>query len=298
MIVQAYIVDSINDVRQFKRNRLLSFDYELIIRSTGVRYQWSPYSQVDDNDYSVLAPLEPGVGRWVIQPASALGPPGEAGPAGPPGADGAGSDPFDLEFFDHNGLLPDNEFLKEALDFPAPDFENRHGGTLTRSMSLMKLAGAANPANVGWNLLAAKSTILALIGNIRPNGQYNVGFGLSPSLPIASELPDNSYLWLHEPYSGHVRIYKQTPTLSYTIIGDSDITGLPNAITAQGTGLGMYYDDATNRLILFVREAGRWWPALDITDATFTTFQYLSIVFSAVSGQKQAVVAPFGIWTN
>ena len=88
MLVKAYVVDHKDDIRQFRRALILPFDYEMMIRSTGIRYMWDQYSEAADDNDNVLEPIQAGVGRWLKEPRS-QGPAGAAGADGAPGNDGA-----------------------------------------------------------------------------------------------------------------------------------------------------------------------------------------------------------------
>lgn len=200
-------------------------------------------------------------------------------------------------FFAHNGFLLNGTFTtfkEEVYDYPTPDYQNLGGGSLTKSMSQeLYVSPGTTQANWGWNLGAAKGKILAIItGRPQING---FGIGLSSSLPSAAELPVGSYYatFNHSEFS----LYKIVAGPSTVLL--STITTLLNgsSYASPTFSLAFYYDDATDRLIVFARVGPEmWFPVLDITDSSFTTFQYVSVRLQNFGVVTQRILIPLGIY--
>lgn len=196
-------------------------------------------------------------------------------------------------FFTANNLMPSTTFKEELNTFPTPDFQNLNGGTFAISMSRAKMVVSGNPANFGWDLGAAKSTILQIGVGMRPRG-FGMGFFLSSTLPNAGEIPNNSYVWVWEVNVARAAIYKITAGPTYTLLGSE--SGVDASLVAN-SGMAAYYDDATNRLIFLARGGSeQWFPVVDITDTSFTTFRYCGYRWGAGSALNFFTTTPMGIY--
>lgn len=223
--------------------------------------------------------------------------------ATPPGTGTSGSvDPLIKAFFTEQSLLPANTYKEAYYTFPAADFSNLGtGGAFDRSMSRGKFTAltAGGISNIGWDMGAAKSQILMLT-HMRTQGSSGHGQGLylSPTLPAAAEIPDNSYLLYIDVTGGEYAIYKKVGGV-YTKLG-SVVTIIPptaNDYRVYSIGVAFYYDDSSNRLICFVRHGSEcWFPVIDFTDTTFTTFRYCGYRNNTGANVVTWLLCPFGIY--
>lgn len=196
-------------------------------------------------------------------------------------------------FFSAQGLLPSETFLEELFTFPAPDFQNLAGGALTRSMSTGKFVGAAVTAsNFGWDIGSEKSKILMMFHaqRIRSN---NIDIFFADTLPAAGEVPDGSYLF--DTAVGQYALYKRSGG-AFALVS-SVLAAIDNGTPTLDSGLALYYDAVTHRLVAFIRTSPEvWFPILDVTDASFTTMRYAGIRF--VGAQTWFNNTPLAIYTE
>jgi hypothetical protein len=187
-------------------------------------------------------------------------------------------------FFTHNSLLPATVTHEETNDFPVADFSNIGGGAFVRSMSRGRLAPAgAGPLNIGWDMGAAKNTVLLTtmmrVGTVSGNGLF-----ICSTLPSTGEIPDGSFLLFVDGNGAQYQLYKRA---SGTFTALATEAGIGPPIGPQGASIevGMYYDNSTHRLIAFVRQGPeQWFPIMDITDSSFTTMRYAGVRFNWNSG--------------
>jgi hypothetical protein len=207
------------------------------------------------------------------------------------GPDSSVDDPIENStlrgFFRKQGFLPAEVVKEELYNYPAPDFSNLNGGTLDRSMSRIKFTpgGVGAAANWGWDSGGEKSKLLAIMSLSRVK---NAGIGIffADSLPAASEIPDGSYLFNVQANTPDFEIFKKAGG-GFTSLGSQTSVIPTDSFGAPSFGLAFYYDDATNRLIAFLRMGSEaWWPIIDITDASFTTMRYIGIRNGAASATQ------------
>lgn len=180
-----------------------------------------------------------------------------------------------LGFFRKHGLLPDDVLLEELYNFPAPDFQNLAGGALTISMTTGKFVGAAvGASNFGWDLLAEKSRVLMML-HLQRFRSNDVAIFFTDTLPAAAEIPDGSYL-IDTQGGAYVLLKRSGGTFTPLVT----VTAIDNGSPTLDSGLALFYDDATNRLVVFVRTSPEcWFPIIDTTDASFTTMRYVGLRF-------------------
>lgn len=197
-------------------------------------------------------------------------------------------------FFSAQSLLPANTIREDLHTYAAPDFTNYNGGTAVRSMSRMRFAAANNAvANWGWDMGALKSTVLFAVGMARVRNS-DLGLFMCDSLPNAAEPPNNSYL-LDCTASGF-QIYKRSGA-AWTSLGAESSVGVQDTAYACSSALALYYDDASNRLVGFVRMGSEnWFPLIDITDSSFTTMRYVGFRVGSVGSPVYWTGAPIGIY--
>ena len=195
-------------------------------------------------------------------------------------------------FFAAQGLLPPSTFLEDLFTITAPTFQNLAGGTLTPSMSTLKYVAAANvPANFGWDIGSEKSTILMLFHFQRFRSSDTAIF-FTDTLPAAAEIPDGSYLV--DTAIGLYILYKKAGGVFTPLV---TVNTIDNGTPTLDSGMALYYDDATDRLVVFIRTSPEcWFPIIDTTDASFTTMRYAGIRFNG--GQTWFINTPFAIYTN
>jgi hypothetical protein len=211
----------------------------------------------------------------------------------------ATADPFDLAFFDHNGFLPAAQSLSSLYDFPTPDFTNDNGGTRSLSMSRMRfLCGSGAVGNYGWDLGAAKTKILAIFGALRGRNA-SIGVFFSSTLPAAGEIPDGCYLFNLNSSGSRLDIYKRASGSFGTALANDLTWGPGDTVDEPSTGVACYYDDSTDRLILFVRtNGGMWAPVVDVTDSSFTTMRYIGIRNGAVGTPVMWAICPVAFYSE
>ena len=204
-------------------------------------------------------------------------------------------DLYDLAFFSHNSLMPSRQVRKDPYDFPATDFSNIGGGTITRSMSVMKYVAPAANTNFGWDMGASFSKVLMILGNVRVHAT-NGGIGFFPTLPSAVD-PTDGYLFVSEP--SVLKVYKRSGGV-YTSLTSTALVGITDTTPGSVISLAAYVNGSTNRLVLMVRfGAERWFPVLDFTDASFSSFRYAGVFVAAPGGGTTNFFGcPMGIWAE
>ena len=195
-------------------------------------------------------------------------------------------------FFSAQGLLPPSTFLEDLFTITAPTFQNLAGGTLTPSMSTLKyVPAAAVPANFGWDIGSEKSTILMLLHLQRFRSNDIIMF-FTDTLPAAGEIPDGSYLV--DTQGGTYVLYKRAGGVFTPLV---TVNTIDNGTPTLDSGLSLYYDDATDRLVVFIRTSPEcWFPIIDTTDASFTTMRYVGIRFNG--GNTCFSNTPLAVYTN
>jgi len=179
------------------------------------------------------------------------------------------------KFFKKQGLLPAVPFKEELYDYPAPDFQNLGGGTLTRNRALGEYT-IGHPGNFGWDLGGLKSKVLFIVSQrVRQTG---AGVFISNTLPSTHDLPDGSYYAFMGQGGASATIAKRATGAYTTLATNGDIR--QDFGQGQSTwSLAFYYDDATDALIFFMKTgAEQWFKVLEITDTTFTTMRYFGIL--------------------
>lgn len=197
------------------------------------------------------------------------------------------------QFFSNNSVLPGTTHKEELYTWPAADFSFLNGGTNSVSMGRSRFAVSGNPGLFGWDLGGLKTKILA-IAHFR-SATFNSGFFFSNTAVVAAAEPDGSYLFVTEANQNRFGVYKKAGGV-YTVIASD--TGLTQAGTISQSDLGIaaYYNDTTDRIVVFVRFGSEmWFPCIDFTDTTFTTMRYVGIRHSATSGVAWAM-CPMAIY--
>jgi hypothetical protein len=92
-----------------------------------------------------------------------------------------------LDWFEAEGFLPANTVF-DTETWPAADFSNLNGGTLSRSRNRAKFAASSSPANFGWDLGAARNEALLILPRTHP-AATNFWLFFSATLPSGSEIP-------------------------------------------------------------------------------------------------------------
>ena len=186
------------------------------------------------------------------------------------------------QFFSNNSFLPGTTHKEELYTWPAADFSFLNGGTNSLSMSRARFTVSGNPGLFGWDLGGLKTKILA-IAHFRTIG-FNSGFFFSNTAVVTAAEPDGSYLFVTEPNIPRTGVYKKAGGAYTNIAADTGIcqSGL---ITECDMGLAAYYNDTTDRIVVFCRFGSEmWFGVIDFTDTTFTTLRYVGIRHSAGSG--------------
>ncbi len=204
-------------------------------------------------------------------------------------------DPLGKTFFSTNSFLPANTLFEALYTFPAIDFKNMNGQPdPVRSMSRARWTGA-NPQNFGWDVGALKTRMLVIFGLFRVRTSGSNIF-MSDTLPSASEIPNKSWMAGPEPFSGVTILYKRVSSAFTSLATEAGaISG--DAYGAANTGLAFYYDDATDRLIVFLRYgAEQWFPVIDTTNTSLTTVRYCGIRCAAGSALIYWAGCPMGVY--
>lgn len=201
-------------------------------------------------------------------------------------------------FFSDQGFLPATTHFEDLYTSRAPDTLNLNGGTYTRSMSRARFAVSATPANVVWDIGAAKTKLLFIVGGLRPRvGTGTVALFFSNTAVSGAELPDGGYQFFLQPAASN-QIFKHAAG-TYTGLGSSEALFLPsNAAAGTTCGAAFYYDDSTGRLIGFVKVGPeQWFPICDVTgESTFTTMRYVGLRMSGAGGEGHWVINPMAIY--
>jgi hypothetical protein len=179
------------------------------------------------------------------------------------------------KFFKANGILPAVPVREDLHIFPAPDFTNLNGGSMSRSEGVADYT-VGNPGNFGWDMGSLKSEVL-IIASQRTR-QTSMGLFLSSALPSAGDPPNGSYIFIFgQSGSGGVEIYKRASG-SYTSLG-GNTKYVQDFSNSQGVpGVAFYYKDSSDVLKVFIRFGNEdWGKAFEITDSSFTTMRYAGI---------------------
>jgi len=214
-------------------------------------------------------------------------------------------DPMDManflllkSFFKAQSLMP-STVIKEALyTWPAADFANLNGGSLSLSMSRVKVSPSTNPANFGWNLGATYSKVLVIVGGLRPMA-YDAGIIIGNTVPTAPNLPDGYLLQNETPPTSEMAIYKANGGGSYTKLASDSTVYSAGIYSSPTCGLAAYVDGTAHRLCLWSRMGSETWMLIhDITDSTLSTFKYAGITIATESGSVMWLTCPLGIYAQ
>lgn len=181
---------------------------------------------------------------------------------------------WDKKFFSDAGFLPSTKIFEYTGTPPA--LSGTPSGSFTREPGALRAGGAA----IGYyDLGAAKSKILIVLGQISKFSSNHLSIGLTGTAPTGVD-PTNSYsLWND---GGGVGIWKKIGAGSYVRL-DSGNLGYSSGFDQYGAAL--YYDDATDTLTSFVRFAGAWHQATTTTNNENTTLRYFYFQ-SAAANQR------------
>lgn len=181
-------------------------------------------------------------------------------------------------FFEDYGFLPSTKMF-EYVGTPTA-FAGTAG-----SASWTADPGAWRPNNtgIGWyDLGSAKSKILVVVGNmIRFNSVSMVH--LTSSVPTGLD-PDGFSMRNHTSSSIGPSIYQRVSGV------DTRLDSSTNFGNDDRMGFALYYDDTTNDLKLFLRQAGDWHLSQVGTSTAFTTLRYVAFQAGAAN---QRWVTPF-----
>lgn len=217
-------------------------------------------------------------------------------------ADSAGSNMADSmllkSFFAEQGLLPADIDFESLFTFPATDFENSTGGSVVTSMSRVLLTTPNNNAlNLGWDMGAAKSKVLAIVGMVRPK-TGGMGIFISPNLP-ATNGTRSAYQLQLDCANGRILLNRYDAGGAETTLITQANIGPVNGVTGPSIALALYYDDATDRLVGFMRIGSEcWFPVIDTTDATFTTMRYVAISCGSAGTPSMWAGCPVAIYNE
>ncbi|HEV3028473.1 MAG TPA: hypothetical protein VG457_12925 [Planctomycetota bacterium] len=202
-------------------------------------------------------------------------------------------------FFAAQGLLPATIIREDLYTFAAPDFSNLAGGTLARSMSRARFTQVGNPANFGWNLAGGPyGKVLIILGMVRCVGGFSVGLGVGTTPSPASANLAQGYAAAFDYNSARADIFKGDGAGGNTFLPPSENTVMPpNSANAWDMAMALYVDGGTGRIVFFTRlGSGQWYPFLDITDGTYSTFQ--CAVFQMFPGGVNWFGCPVGIYAQ
>lgn len=207
-------------------------------------------------------------------------------------------------FFANNSLLPATQLT------PASNNSVMQAGTervtsintvLTRTFGQYHCANALDEyGSVWYDLGAARSKILLVAGSVGSDtyyvSQHNT-FALALAQSNAAANPANAYAFWDWANASTWGLYKQVATGGWTGLVTTT-KYYESSPLSRWLGMALYYDNATDTLRAFIRHQGGWTQILTITDATFTTFQYVGLVFYATSGGngEGVVQVPLQIW--
>jgi hypothetical protein len=200
-------------------------------------------------------------------------------------------------WFEREGLLPATRHFEHYQTWPASDFANPDTSTQSRSRSVAQVLGVGTTdTNFGWDLGSAKSKILAVCGGVRPRGN-SISIFFGATLPAAGDPPGELYNFGPLPFSSVFDISKRTGAGVWSsLLTESDLDP-DNVVGAVPFGLAFYYNDTTNKLIGLVRFNGsQWFPLLETTDTSFTTFRYVGFRVSTAGAQKTWLTCPLAIY--
>jgi hypothetical protein len=168
--------------------------------------------------------------------------------------------------------MPATTFHEDLYLYPARDFSNLNGGSLTVNRSRAKYASAAI-ANWGWDIGSAKTKILFITYMNVANGASDLSIFVADTTPTASEVANGTYMLN---ISGTTTAIFKRASGSFTSLGSDTHSGIQaNSSSSMEVGVALYYDDSTGTLIAFLRKSGQWMPIVDITDSSFTTMRYV-----------------------
>ncbi len=188
-----------------------------------------------------------------------------------------------LKFLSAESLIPATTHKEELYTFPTFD-GTPSSGTMTLRRSVASYVAGANGLTAWWDLGGLKSKVLILIGSIA-GSTAGTGVFIADAAPTGVEIVANGYLFGCDSLTTGV----------YTMYKRGTFTSLGAGIgQGSGSGVGLYYDDTANKLIGLLRSSnGQWYPAVEVTESSFTTMRYVGI--RSFSGSYQAV-CPVGIY--
>lgn len=188
---------------------------------------------------------------------------------------------FNLDFFDHNGLLPPNAIIEEPYDYPTLDFEYLNAGTKVINFGSYRLTSASTTTMVhGWDLGAAYDEILYVSMLFRPKPQ-STGLFICDTAPSTNDVAGNAYVALYEVTNARVRLYKVTASV-FTQLAETVSPLAQDTPSSINFATALYRDNVSNRLIFFTRCGSEAWvPMIDITDATFGAMRYAGVYASS-----------------
>ncbi len=184
-------------------------------------------------------------------------------------------------YFTTHSLMPATTYKEELYAYPARDFSNLNGGSLTVNRNRAKfISSGANIANWGWDVGGLKTKMLWFT-----RAQVAVGSDFSifiaDTTPSASEVANGTYMW--NITTSTSTMYKRAAG-SFTSLGADTTAGIPLGAGGMEIGVGIYYDDTSGTLIGFLQKGhSAPVPVIDITDSTFTTMRYAGIRTGGVS---------------
>src|SRR3990167_1824328 len=210
------------------------------------------------------------------------------------------ADLWGFDFFSTLGYLPADVTVSSlpAHTIPAADATILvASGSFNRTENLADFTwGATTGTQVAaWNFAALKSKVVIVC--VGSPGGTGVGLGLMMQNAVLSGADmDNGYL----NSLGASGLFLQKESAGYTTL-DSD----PNIITAAAAanpwfGLAVYYSDAADLLVGFVKGAGGWGELLRApAETTFTTMKCAGFrEGNTTANKKKFITGPFLIFTE
>ncbi len=158
-------------------------------------------------------------------------------------------------YFSTISRLPGTTIKEELNTWPAADYSNLTGGTLTRSKGHIKYVPAVLHSNFGWALGASYNKVLIVVQALRARN-YNFGLTVGVTQPSTAHNPDG-YLGLMETVNTAFKLYVCTGGTAETQLATSGADfQYGDSTSGPWVGLALYCDGPGNIQELYVMQYG------------------------------------------
>lgn len=203
-------------------------------------------------------------------------------------------------YFAAHGLLPANKFYESLHELPTLDFSFPNSGTITQSRSRVEHAVVSSPSNFGWNLDAAYTKVLFILGmsRVRPHRLAPCLYSATPSNNGATNADKIGVV--HSAVDGKSFIFKVVSGGFTELANNSEIYGQAQPYEPN-TAFALYYDQVAAEAKCFYKYGDEsWFPIYEVAAGASrpASISAVGLDVDGLNGAKQYVGCPLGVYVE